>query len=98
MEADELKPALPDLPEASILWRRRLIQAVEIKSAESPESHKAGFPTFPYSVEISSGLPHSQGLDDEIRYLEATAETNEQAQIKPAAPQGSRNGCPRSKV
>jgi hypothetical protein len=39
------------------------------------ESHKAGFPPFPHSVEIPSGLPHSHGLDDEIRYLEATEMT-----------------------
>jgi len=33
------------------------------------ESHKAGFPPFPDSLEIPSGLPHSHDLDDEIRYL-----------------------------
>jgi hypothetical protein len=33
------------------------------------------------------------GLDDEIKYLEATAETNEQAQIMSLAPQGTCNGC-----
>jgi hypothetical protein len=26
---------------------------------------KAGFPPFPHSLEIPSGLPHSHGLDDE---------------------------------
>ncbi len=31
MEADELKPPLPDLPEVRVLWRRRLIPAVEMK-------------------------------------------------------------------
>jgi hypothetical protein len=39
---------------------------------ESLESHKAGFPPFPRSLEIPSGLPHSHGLDDEIRYSETT--------------------------
>jgi hypothetical protein len=39
------------------------------------ESHKAGFPSCPHSLGIPSGLPHSHGLDDEIRYLEATAKT-----------------------
>jgi len=29
------------------------------------ESHKAGFPPFPHSLEIPTGLPHSHGLDDE---------------------------------
>jgi hypothetical protein len=36
------------------------------------ESHKAGFPPFPHSLEIPSGLPHSHGLDDELSYLETT--------------------------
>jgi hypothetical protein len=40
------------------------------------ESHKAGFPPFPHSLEIPSGFPHSHGLDDEIRDLEATAQTS----------------------
>jgi hypothetical protein len=30
------------------------------------ESHKAGFPPFPHSLEIHSGFPHSHGLDDWI--------------------------------
>jgi hypothetical protein len=30
------------------------------------ESHEAGFPTFPHSLEILSGFPHSHGLDDWI--------------------------------
>ena len=38
------------------------------------ESHEADFPPFPHSLEIPSGLPHSHGLDGEIRYLQATAE------------------------
>ena len=33
------------------------------------ESHKAGFPPFPHSLEIPSGLPHSHGLDDEMYVL-----------------------------
>jgi hypothetical protein len=34
------------------------------KSMESMESHKAGFPPFPHSLEIPSGFPHYHGLDD----------------------------------
>jgi hypothetical protein len=45
----------------------------------SMESHKAGFPRFPYSLEILSGLPHSHGLYDEKRYSKARAKTNLQA-------------------
>ena len=30
------------------------------------ESHEAGFPPLPQSLEIPSGFPHSQGLDDWI--------------------------------
>jgi hypothetical protein len=30
------------------------------------ESHNAGFPPFPHSLEIPSGFPHSHGLDDGI--------------------------------
>ena len=30
------------------------------------ESHEAGFPPFPHSLEIPSGFPHSHGLDDWI--------------------------------
>ncbi len=30
------------------------------------ESHEAGFPPFPHSLEILSGFPHSPGLDDWI--------------------------------
>jgi hypothetical protein len=33
------------------------------------ESHEAGFPPFPHSLEIPSGFPHSHGLDDEINVL-----------------------------
>ena len=35
--------------------------------------------TLPHSLEIPSGLPHSHGLDDEFRWLEAT----EKATSKP---------------
>jgi hypothetical protein len=38
------------------------------------ESHKAGFPPVPHSMEILSGLPHSHGLDNEIRFLNANGE------------------------
>ena len=31
---------------------------------ESMESHNAGFPPFPHSLEIPSGFRHSHGLDD----------------------------------
>jgi hypothetical protein len=40
------------------------------------ESHSAGFPPFPHSLEIPSGLPHSHSLGDEKRYLEARAKTS----------------------
>jgi hypothetical protein len=30
------------------------------------ESHKAGFPPFPHSLEIPAEFPHSHGLDDWI--------------------------------
>jgi hypothetical protein len=33
---------------------------------ESMESHDAGFPPFPHSLEIPLGFPHSHGLDDWI--------------------------------
>src|ERR1700684_1215543 len=33
------------------------------------ESHEAGFPPFPHSLEIPSGLPHSHGLDGWIYVL-----------------------------
>ena len=36
------------------------------QSMESLESHEAGFPPFPHSLEIPSGFPHSHGLDDWI--------------------------------
>jgi hypothetical protein len=36
------------------------------ESVESMESHEAGFPPFPHSLEIPSGFPHSHGLDDWI--------------------------------
>jgi len=33
---------------------------------ESMESHKAGFPPFPHSLEIPSGFPHYHGLDGNL--------------------------------
>jgi hypothetical protein len=47
------------------------------------ESHKAGFLPFPHSLEVPSGLPHSHGLDDEKRYLEARAKTRPNPKLKP---------------
>jgi hypothetical protein len=41
-------------------------QAMEMTEYGSMESHEAGFPPFPYSLEIPLGLPHSHGLDDWI--------------------------------
>src|ERR1700728_4194828 len=46
---------------------------------ESTESHSAGFPSFPHSLEIPSGLPHFHGLDDEYRYTRTTPETSAKA-------------------
>ncbi len=43
---------------------------------ERVESHEAGFPPFPHSLEIPSGLPHFHGLGSEIMYLEGTAKTS----------------------
>ncbi len=42
---------------------------MEMTEYERVESHTAGFPPFPHSLEIPSGFPHSHGLEDEIRYL-----------------------------
>jgi hypothetical protein len=39
---------------------------------ERVESHEAGFPPFPLSLEIPSGFPHSHGLDD-WRYMSSRA-------------------------
>jgi len=47
------------------------------------ESHKAGFPPFPHSLEIPSGFPHYHGLGDEKRYLEARAKTSANPELKP---------------
>jgi hypothetical protein len=47
------------------------------------ESHNTGFPPFPHSLEIPSGLPHSHALDDGIRNLEATVKTNCKRQFEP---------------
>jgi hypothetical protein len=59
------------------------------------ESHKAGFPPFPHSLEIPAGFPHSHGLDDELSIFK-------QDKTKPKPPQGAvtdvpgpkRNACP----
>jgi hypothetical protein len=48
---------------------------------ERVESHEGGFPPFPHSLEIPSGLPHFHGLDGEIRYSEATAKTSPRPQL-----------------
>jgi hypothetical protein len=40
------------------------------------ESHKAGFPRFPSSLEILSGLPHFHAIYDEKRYSKARAKAN----------------------
>jgi hypothetical protein len=44
-------------------------QAMEMTEYGSMESHKAGFPPFPHSLEIPSGLPHSHGLDEGSRFF-----------------------------
>ena len=33
------------------------------QDVESMESHRTGFPSFPHSLEIPSGLPHYLSLD-----------------------------------
>ncbi len=70
------------------------------------ESHKAGFPPFPHSLEIPSGFPHSHGLDDDGSLsFKATAETknpSRQPQFEPSTRKGlvthvlgpKRNACP----
>jgi len=40
------------------------------------ESHKAGFPPFPHSLEIPSGFPHSHGLDDWIYVFSCPLNSN----------------------
>jgi hypothetical protein len=47
------------------------------------ESHKTGFPRFPHSLEIPSGLPHFHGLDYKIRYFEAMAKISSKSPLKP---------------
>ena len=62
------------------------------------ESHKAGFPPFPLSLEIPSGFPHSNGLGDWFRYLKR----NQRTKTKTTPVQGAvtdvpgpkRNVCP----
>jgi hypothetical protein len=44
-------------------WSRPQGRPWKWQSMESMESHKAGFPLFPHSLEIPSGFPHSHGLD-----------------------------------
>jgi hypothetical protein len=41
-------------------------QAMEMTEYGRVESHEAGFPPFPHSLEIPSGFAHSHGLDDWI--------------------------------
>src|SRR5271168_4370633 len=43
---------------------------------ESMESHEAGFPPFPHSLEIPSGFPHSHGLDDWIYVFSCPLSSN----------------------
>jgi len=60
------------------------------------ESHEAGFPPFPHSLEIPSGFPHSHDLDD-WRYMSSRA-----PQLKRCCREGlvtdvsgpQRNACP----
>jgi hypothetical protein len=40
------------------------------------ESHEAGFPPFPHSLEIPSGFPHSHGLDDWIYVFSCLLNSN----------------------
>src|SRR5580698_361174 len=52
-----------------------------------------GFPPFPHSLEIPSGLPHSHDLDDGIVYLEAQQEQHPEMSTRAKTPQGTCNGC-----
>jgi hypothetical protein len=60
------------------------------------ESHEAGFPPFPYSLEIPSGLPHSHGLDGWIYVLSCPLNSNHRHRkglvTDVSGPQ--RNACP----
>src|ERR1700691_129057 len=63
---------------------------------ESMESHEAGFPPFPHSLEIPSGLPHSHGLDGWIYVLSYPLNSNHRHRkwlvTDVSGPQ--RNACP----
>ena len=50
------------------------------------ESHEAGFPPLPHSLEIPSGFPHSHGLDDWIYVFSCPIE------VESSPPQGACNG------
>jgi len=51
------------------------------------ESHKAGFPPFPHSLEIPSGFPHYHGLDGGLG-LGATAKTSHNRNSSPQLRKG----------
>jgi len=63
---------------------------------ESMESHEAGFPPFPHSLEIPSGFPHSHGLDDWIYVFSCPLNSNHRHRkglvTDVSGPQ--RNACP----
>src|ERR1700677_426520 len=63
---------------------------------ESMESHEAGFPPFPHSVEIPSGFPYSHGLDDWIYVFSCPLKSNHRPRKRlvtdVSGPQ--RNACP----
>jgi hypothetical protein len=60
------------------------------------ESHEAGFPPFPPSVEIPSGLPHFHGLDDWVYVFSCPLYSNHRYRkglvTDVSGPQ--RNACP----
>jgi hypothetical protein len=60
------------------------------------ESHEAGFPPFPHSLEIPSGFPHSHGLDDWIYVFSCPLNSNHRHRkglvTDVSGPQ--RNACP----
>src|ERR1700744_4168519 len=63
---------------------------------ESLESHEAGFPPFPHSLEVPSGLPHSHGLGDRLYVFSCSPHTNHRHRkgvvTNVSGPQ--RNACP----
>src|ERR1039457_4293290 len=63
---------------------------------ESMESHEAGFPPFPHSLEIPSGLPHFHGLDDWVYVFSCPLYSNHRYRkglvTDVSGPQ--RNACP----